>query len=231
MRQDESQTLSPDDFDMTLPLPTSQETQTIALYSAIMEEMKLRTATINTLVGGKTGLFGPLVQETCYLQFRFMCELIALGCLVAHKDIDATQTNKFQKEYSADKILKQLEELHPDYYPFPSTITVKPSGVAEIFIHKSGNFLTKVELIDLYGKCGDHLHRGSLKKLLSSKTPTQVNFHEMVAIAQKFENLLSVHTIARLGGNPLVCILRTIETDGRVQVSILGPGPPPQPSP
>jgi hypothetical protein len=187
--------------------------------------VKIRIATTNTLVSGKTGLLGPLAQEPCYLQFRFMCELIALGCLVAHGDIDATRANKFRKEYSADKILHHLEALHPDYFPFPSTITAKPSGVSEIFLHKEGNFLKKNELI-VYGKCGDHLHLGNLKKLLSSRTPIQVNFHEMVAIAQKFENLLSVHTIARVSGNPLLCILRTIEAGGRVQVSILGPGPP-----
>jgi hypothetical protein len=153
------------DFAMALPPPTARERQTITLYTALMEEVKIRIATTNTLVSGKTGLLGPLAQESCYLQFRFMCELIALGCLVAHGDIDATRANKFRKEYSADKILHHLEDLHPDYFPFPSTITAKPSGVSEIFLHKEGNFLKKNELIDLYGKCGDHLHLGNLKKL------------------------------------------------------------------
>jgi hypothetical protein len=216
------------DFVMPSRQLTSRETQIVALYSALMEEVKIRIATINTLVGGKTGLLGPVVQESCYLQFRFLCELVALSCLVAHEDINATQANKFRKEYSADKILKQLEELHPDYYPFPSTLTTKP-GASEIFLHKEGNFLKKTELIDLYVKCGDRLHRGSLKKLLSPKTPVQVNFYEMAAVGQKFENLLSTHTISRLSGNPLFCVLRTIEAAGRVQVSILSSGAPPRP--
>jgi hypothetical protein len=90
-------------------------------------------------------------------------------------------------------------------------------------MHKEGNFLKKAELIDLYGKCGDHLHKGTLKKLFSPKTPIQVNFYTMVAIAQKFENL-STHTISRLSGNPLICILRTTGGDNRVQVSLLRPG-------
>jgi hypothetical protein len=94
--------------------------------------------------------------------------------------------------------------VHPDFYPFPATITTK-SDASEISLHKEGNFLKKAELIDLYGKCGDHLHKGTLKKLFSPKTPIQVNFYTMVAIAQKFENL-STHTISRLSGNPLICI-------------------------
>jgi hypothetical protein len=209
---------------MALRPPSPQETQTIALYSALMEEVKIRIWTINTLVGGKTGLISPIVQESCYLQFRFMCELIAIGCLVAHGDIEATQSNRFTKKYSSDKILAQLEELYPDFYPIPATITPKPSA-SELFLYKDGNFMKKTELINLYRECGDHLHKGSLKKLLSPKTPIQVNFYKMVAIAQKFENLLSTHMIAHPSGNPLVCILRTTGADNRVQVALLRPGP------
>jgi hypothetical protein len=51
-----------------------------------------------------------------------LCELIALGCLIAHGDV--TNTNYFQnKAYKADDILRKLEELHADLevVPFSGT--------------------------------------------------------------------------------------------------------------
>jgi hypothetical protein len=40
-----------------------------------------------------------------------LCELIALGCFVAHGDIEATKASSFQKAYKADDILKRLARL------------------------------------------------------------------------------------------------------------------------
>jgi hypothetical protein len=57
---------------------------------------------------------------------------------------------------------------------------------------------------------------------LNPRAPIKVDLYEMAVIAQKFENLLAVHTIARLSGNPLVCTLRTIELQGAANVKILG---------
>jgi hypothetical protein len=44
--------------------------------------------------------------------------LIALGCLTAHGDL---QTGKLKDEYKADKIIKRLQQLHPDFYPHAAT--------------------------------------------------------------------------------------------------------------
>jgi hypothetical protein len=46
-----------------------------------------------------------------------LCELIALSCLVAHGDIQLPR--QLRKAYAADDMLKQLEALHPNYYPRP----------------------------------------------------------------------------------------------------------------
>jgi hypothetical protein len=129
---------------------TDQEKFTISLYTLLMEEIKLRIATINTLVSGKTGLNDYLAQESCYLQLRLMCELVAMSCLVSHGDIKETKTKKFMEQYHAGTILKQLEKLHKDYFPFPTTRTLK-NGAVEAFLHKEGegNFLKKRAYQDL----------------------------------------------------------------------------------
>jgi hypothetical protein len=97
-----------------------------------------------------------------------LCELIALGCLVTHGDIQAAQARKLQKTWEADKIINHLEALHQNFYPRPVQLTKVASGTHMERI--MSGFLTKAELLDLYRKvCGAKLHRGSLEKLLSPR--------------------------------------------------------------
>ena len=146
------------------------------LYSALMEEIKIRLGAIEHAVKGQTHLVGPLVREFSYLQLRMICEVIALGSLVAHGDIDATKANKFRKEYAADKILDQLEALHPNFYPQPA---IQAAHDTHHLVPLTSGFITKPELLALYHQCGDTLHRGNFKKLLSPRTPIQSNFAEV----------------------------------------------------
>jgi hypothetical protein len=67
------------------------------LYLSLMEEAKIRAFSINNATNVPNRLPPPLVREYCFLQLRMLCELIALGCLVAHSDIKATQAKSFQK--------------------------------------------------------------------------------------------------------------------------------------
>jgi len=189
------------------------------LYASIMEEIKVRILSINTLTNAKIGVPSPLVREFCFLQFRMTCELIALGCLVAHGDIEATKSSSLQKAYKADEILKRLEELHPDFYPVPR----KPV-FGENLVHLDDygrEFLTKDDLIQLYVKCGGVLHKGSLRKLIKPKSPLQINFPEINQVGQKVLNLLSVHTISRIGGRfHFLTFLEAAQVNGNVLVSI-----------
>jgi len=72
-----------------------------------------------------------------------LCELIALGCLTAHGEIGATQANKVQKEYAADRIISQLEALHPNFYPHAIRLSVVPGGTH--FDRLESGFLTKAD--------------------------------------------------------------------------------------
>ncbi len=182
-----------------------------------MEEVKVRAFSINNATHIPNGLPPPLVREYCFLQLRMLCELVALGCLVAHSDIKETQTKSFQKTWGADEILKRLEKLHPDFYPVPVKPTFGPSSVHLENI-ESG-FLTKSELIKLYGTCGDVLHKGNLRNLISSKTPAQTNFLDINNWGQKMLNLLSAHRITRLGSRfGFLTFLEVTQKGGNVQV-------------
>ncbi len=67
--------------------PDQLRARTLKLYLALMEEARVRLDAINHAFQNDAGLPPRMVRETCYLQLRFLCEIIALGCLVAHGDI------------------------------------------------------------------------------------------------------------------------------------------------
>ena len=58
-----------------------------------------------------------------------------------------------------------------------------------------GDFLTKADVIKLYGQCGHVLYLGSIKRLLSPADRRRPEFDGVVASAGKFIELLGVHNI------------------------------------
>jgi hypothetical protein len=83
------------------------------------------------------------------------------------------------------------------------------------------DYLTKAELITLYGRSGDVLHRGSLRRILDPKNQPLPDFKDIQHSGQKILNLLSFHTISRIGGNfHFVTALEAPQVGGKVLVSL-----------
>jgi hypothetical protein len=146
-----------------------------------------------------------------------LCEVVALGCLVAHGD--TTATRRLQKAYKADDILKRLEELHPDFYPVPfePQFGINALNMSDM----KGDFLRKEDLVRLYGKCGDVLHKGNLQKMLSAKPQVLHEPYKEVGFwGQKILNLLSVHRISRLGNRFHLITFRSLKAPGYDQANI-----------
>ena len=201
-------------------MTTKRQLDAINLYADLMSEVKIRMTSIQTAINGLTGLPSPLIREFCFLQLRMICELVALSCLTAHGDIKAARSKKLTKEYSTERIFQQLENMHPGFYPHPVRMT-KTGPTSRHFTEIADGFLTKNNLVRLYTKCGGILHRGSIKKLLSDRTPTQANFTEISSWAEKMLVLLRVHRVALLGDKvQIVCVLHSSEHGGKVQVAI-----------
>jgi hypothetical protein len=200
-------------------MASAEQLKSMHLYANIMEEVKFRIQAINHTLAGQTSLLFPFANEFGFLQLRMLCELIALGCLVAHGDIQATKTSKYQKAYAADDIMKMMEGLNPDFFPIPVVETSSGGGHHHLEARTGNDWLSKAELISLNGKCGDVLHRGSIKKLISKTPPVQHRFPEVQQWAQKVANLLSHHLIAVSGGEELmICLLQNPLDAGRAQV-------------
>lgn len=201
-------------------MPTKKQVGASKLYANLMAEVRIRMTSIETACKGQTGIASPLIKEFCFLQLRMICELIALGCLVAHGDIKATQSKRWGKEYSADRILRLLDDLHPDFYPAPVLHTRTGPDTHHLEAIKGG-FMTKADLLLLYQKCGNILHRGSVKRLVTKKKMLlQINPPEIIRLGQRIINLLQSHRVLLLGGKTVfLCTLNQKDT-GNVQVVI-----------
>jgi hypothetical protein len=134
-----------------------------------MQESKERLYVINDVLGNRTGITGPLAHEFCLLQLRMICECIAFACVIAHAYIDDVQKPRFQRGWSAADLAKELDRLHPDFYPQPKLLSKHDGGIHLTDIEAP--YLRKAELKTLYGLCGDRLHRGSPEKYTYNPTP------------------------------------------------------------
>lgn len=151
-----------------MPAPPRELEKSCRIYARLMEEIKRRQFVIKRVLNQTISIPQMAAFEFCYLQLRKICEVFALGCLAAHGDIPAVRS-KLQSTYNADQIMKQLTRIHSRFYPVPSKQTVdqvtqRPIEVTPI----TAGFLTKDELLTLYGQCGNYLHRGTIRLSVSS---------------------------------------------------------------
>jgi len=205
---------------MMLRNSTKQQTDASNFYADILNEINDRIEILNMAINGGMNLTAPFIREISYLQLRMMCELVAIGCLVAHGDIDDTKSNNLQKEFNAEKIINRLEHLHPNFYPHPVRLT-KNGNTTQMERIESG-FLTKSELINLYRDCGEKLHRGRLKSFKEkSDKMMQPNFSDILEWGRKFIILLEQHQISSLDNlSHFICTLKYQDTNNRACVAI-----------
>jgi hypothetical protein len=171
--------------------PHSEEfTRTITFYCELMQEIKIRQHGITQLVTAPAAP-AQIIYESSYLQLRIICELIAISCLVIHGDIPAT-TKKLKTAWSVDQIIKRLSEIHPDFYPHPVSTT---PGDKFKLLPVTSDVLTKSELLALYGKCGDRIHRGTVKNVRHHISPNNVSFSQIGVWQRKIVQLLQHHWI------------------------------------
>jgi hypothetical protein len=201
------------------------------IYANLMDEVRARIAHVNLATSGRAGFATPIIREFCYLQIRMLCELVALGCLVAHGDIAGLQSHKVGRSYSAQDILARLTDLRPHFYPVAVKQTMlgsTPTGNKHHGLEGiNPSPFPKEALLELYGKTHKYLHRGSLRKILSSNTPLELNANvpEIIEQLNKMIALLNHHIIAIDENNVMICILSNIDNNGSVQVIRAGRPP------
>jgi len=186
-------------------------------YTDLMNEIKERLYVIEDVLSGRTALHGPLAHEFCFLQLRMICECISYACVIAHAYIEELQTPRFQNEWSADTLMKSLDELHHEFYPKPGSVTITNNNIQLNEINTP--YLTKDDLKRLNGICGDKLHRGSPEKYDYNPTPERLEADRQTIIdfGNKVFRLMESHLMVNRD-NPRYILCRFRERGIPVEV-------------
>jgi hypothetical protein len=207
---------------------------TLDLYCGLMEEIKLRAYSIQNVIGGKINppFPGAIALEHCYVQIRMVCEIVAIGCIVIHNQTSAVDT--FERLWSAKDIMNRLERLNPHFFPKAVAIVRHPEGSQIAFdIHPViPPVLTKAQFLTLYGRCGDALHRGHLRKITANVPARDVKLDEVIKMITGLVNLLRAHQISSADfKNHYTCLMENGPPGSPCAIitAVSDPNEPPQP--
>jgi hypothetical protein len=197
--------------------------QIMEKYINLMNEIKIRTDTINSFIGGeKTLNYKYLDVEYTCLQFRKIFELIALANMVTNQDAYMRQYVKFRDHYHAERILRDIEKINPNFYPTPMKPISEPHAQADaepINVDSvDGDHLTKEEFIEAYDTCSELLHAENPFAPPKDLEGIQGKFKGWL---QKTVNLLSFHSIQLTNSDRQLWVLMRSSEDDSVNVTLM----------
>ncbi len=169
------------------------------IYLRLMHELAIRIDLVAQACNGGLNLTPPYAREYAYLQFRRICELIALGCLQLHGDLPLAQTKSAKKEWHADKIMTLLHKNHPHSFPQAIVREKTPEGW-NIRANSKPNALTIKEFKELYSECGGVLHRGTIRSLETNDNFKKSDYDTVFKWHGKIIDLMNEHLIGRANG-------------------------------
>ena len=194
-------------------------TEALKTYAALMDEARERLMAIEKAANWN-GLAPKFITEFCALQFRMLCETIALGCLVAHGDVGSLQVAKSTRDkWHAGELMTALGKMHAEFFPRPHNT----KRIAEHVLHFEPvpNHLSKEALIQFYGRLGETLHMGRLADRLSGKKSTRpYTGEEIIGNAQAIFDLLNIHMFKLIDGRLVVCFLCDPTRGGKAHVAL-----------
>ncbi|MBA4001225.1 hypothetical protein [Brevundimonas sp.] len=189
-------------------------------YCALMLDVRVRNDAINNILV-EPGLMPPrLVREFCYLQLRMIAELVALGCVVLHDQLPATQVKKLRKDYNADRILKDIEGYEPGFFPRAIERVREVSPGHKEVEPVQPPVMTASDLRRIWGRTGDVLHWGTVNKM-RERTDIDPKHKDVRLLQRKFVDLLSVHfVLTAKETQPFICELHSAATGGVRMVAV-----------
>jgi hypothetical protein len=165
-------------------------------YVGVMEEIKRRVDVIHAFLDDKTNILGPPQVESAALQLRMVTELIVLASLAANRELFERQSMRFEKHWHPVEIIRDLEQLNPNFYPKPIRSGEPDSSEIHPHIPLEDGYLTADELVEVHGRCGNLLHaRNPFGKAIDYE-----GYAERIADwTARAVRLLNVHEIRLLG--------------------------------
>lgn len=183
--------------------------EAVKTYLPLMHEFAIRADLVAKACDGQMGLTPPFAREFAYLQFRRMCELMALGSLYLHGDLPIAQGQALKKEWHAEKLMKLLHKNHPFAFPQAIERTKTEHGW-----HIQGNCkpdaLSYTDFLQLYAECGSVLHRGTIRTVQAASFCSPEDYDKVIAWQRKLVTLMNEHMIDRASTDGIYVVsLRT----------------------
>lgn len=172
------------------PISKDDAERAMRVYLPLMNEADTRICVIKKATENAAGYPIGIVREICFLQLRVLCEIIAVGCLAVHSR--TATPKKLHDIWEAGKLIVELEKLNPNCYPIPAEL-VREGNTTTIAGKAEQPHLSLGEMIKLWGRCGNALHRAPLSKITRSNTPR--NYADIEEWSRKISALLSCHLI------------------------------------
>jgi hypothetical protein len=203
-----------------LHMSAFDEPTAVHSYLKLMHEVVIRLDLISHACNGHLNLTPPYAFEYCFLQYRRICELLALGCLQLHGDLPDTKSSAIAKEWNAERIMNLLHRKHP--YAFPQcVIATKTPGGWSYVANSKPNAMTFAEFKSLYNKCGLVLHRGTIRSIEAETPLVKSDYDQVIQWSHKIVDLLNQHFISRADGKGLYFVSLKTESGGPA-CSVLG---------
>jgi len=197
------------------------EASAVRAYLKLMQEVVVRLDLVSAACNGHVNLPPPYAHEYCYLQYRRICELLALGCLHLHGDLAAAKSSAASKEWNAERIMGLLHRHHPRAFPQSVTTAKMPDGWSYVANSKP-NALTLTEFKALYSKCGQVLHRGTIRSIEAERPLQTSDYDQLIGWSHKIVELLNQHFISRSDGEGVYFVsLKAEEAGGGPACSVL----------
>jgi hypothetical protein len=181
------------------------DTESAQKYCDLMAQVKLRNYVVYALMDGRLNVgYRATTIEAVYLQFRKILELIALGSLVANKEIFSNVHEKFSKYRNAKLLIKEIERINPNFYPRPFITKLNDkSGAEGEWVDRPNDYLTKEDLIKLHEKCNAIMHS---ENPYGSKIDYKYYEDMMKNWASRIMKLLDKHSISLVNDSNLYYI-------------------------
>jgi len=187
-------------------------------YIFCMEEIKNRIFVISQFLEKKATTSQPITDvEFLCLQFRKVLEFIALSSLSANREKYEEIRSNFKTDWHAERIMKKIEEINPNFYPLPiKQIVDKEKGRVIKVEAITDGFLTREDFSNVYNKCSGFLHAYNPYDTKFQKLPIQMdNFKRWKDMIVKLLNHHQIHLIDE--PRQLWVLMKSID-DGKVHV-------------
>jgi hypothetical protein len=185
------------------------------IYADLMQEVKDRLDVISRAISSLASgcPTHPFAQaELGFLQLRYICELVALATCVAHEP--ARLSKAILKSWNAERTFALLDEFNGHCFPISVLLNANDD---QLHFETVSNSLDARKLKEIYSHCGEMLHRGPLKRLITGEGRVY-DVNKLHDWANLIGRSLASHTIVMPDRGAVVIVRLAAGPDRRVEV-------------